>query len=82
MASPFTDLTFPKAGPKSLGMIGQTLRRMIAWETARVWRSIVLWHCRAHQRRALAELDDRLLDDIGVDRASARQEAVKQFWQD
>jgi len=39
-------------------------------------------HSRALQRRALSELDDRLLDDIGVDRRSARLEAVKRFWQD
>ncbi len=31
-------------------------------------------------RRQLAELDDRLLRDIGLDRASARYEACKGFW--
>ena len=31
-------------------------------------------------RRQLAELDDRLLRDIGLDRASARFEAAKGFW--
>jgi uncharacterized protein YjiS (DUF1127 family) len=31
-------------------------------------------------RRQLAELDDRLLRDIGVDRAKARFEAGKGFW--
>jgi uncharacterized protein YjiS (DUF1127 family) len=31
-------------------------------------------------RRQLAELDDRLLRDIGVDRARARYEAGKGFW--
>ena len=31
-------------------------------------------------RRQLAELDDRLLRDIGLDRASARFEASKRFW--
>ena len=31
-------------------------------------------------RRQLAELDDRLLRDIGIDRASARFEATKGFW--
>jgi uncharacterized protein YjiS (DUF1127 family) len=31
-------------------------------------------------RRQLAELDDRLLRDIGVDRARARYEASKGFW--
>ncbi|MBS0221709.1 MAG: DUF1127 domain-containing protein [Proteobacteria bacterium] len=31
-------------------------------------------------RRQLAELDDRLLRDIGIDRAQARFEAGKGFW--
>lgn len=31
-------------------------------------------------RRQLAELDDRLLRDIGIDRAKARCEAEKGFW--
>ena len=31
-------------------------------------------------RRQLAELDDRLLRDIGIDRAKARYEADRSFW--
>ena len=31
-------------------------------------------------RRQLAELDDRLLRDIGLDRGTARHEADKGFW--
>ena len=31
-------------------------------------------------RRQLAELDDRLLRDIGLDRGAARYEADKGFW--
>ena len=31
-------------------------------------------------RRQLAELDDRLLRDIGLDRGKARYEASKGFW--
>ena len=31
-------------------------------------------------RRQLAELDDRLLRDIGLDRATARYEGSKGFW--
>jgi uncharacterized protein YjiS (DUF1127 family) len=34
----------------------------------------------AKSRRQLAELDERLLRDIGLDRASARFEADKGFW--
>ena len=34
----------------------------------------------ARSRRQLAQLDERLLRDIGVDRATARFEASKGFW--
>jgi uncharacterized protein YjiS (DUF1127 family) len=35
---------------------------------------------RSRQRRALAELDDRLLRDIGVTRTDAEEEANKPCW--
>ena len=38
------------------------------------------WVSISNQRRALAELDDRLLRDIGVTRYDAAQEAKKPFW--
>ncbi len=34
----------------------------------------------ARSRRQLAELDERLLRDIGLDRGAARHEATKGFW--
>jgi uncharacterized protein YjiS (DUF1127 family) len=34
----------------------------------------------AHSRRQLAQLDERLLRDIGIDRATARFEADRGFW--
>jgi uncharacterized protein YjiS (DUF1127 family) len=39
-----------------------------------------MWLERSRQRRALAELDERLLRDIGVTSAQARREAAKPFW--
>jgi uncharacterized protein YjiS (DUF1127 family) len=42
------------------------------------------WLCRAmarqRQRRALRELDDRMLRDIGLTRDQAQDEARKPFW--
>jgi uncharacterized protein YjiS (DUF1127 family) len=35
---------------------------------------------RKRQRQALAELDDRLLEDIGLTRRQAEEEANKPFW--
>jgi uncharacterized protein YjiS (DUF1127 family) len=34
----------------------------------------------ARSRRQLAQLDERLLRDIGLDRGTARYEASKSFW--
>ena len=46
-----------------------------------VWGSVIrMWFERSRQRRALAELDDRLLRDIGITRAQAGREAAKPFW--
>jgi uncharacterized protein YjiS (DUF1127 family) len=39
-----------------------------------------MWLERSRQRRALAELDERLLRDIGVTSAQASREAAKPFW--
>jgi uncharacterized protein YjiS (DUF1127 family) len=39
-----------------------------------------LWVERVRQRRALADLDDRLLRDIGLTRADVWLEIKKPFW--
>lgn len=46
----------------------------VAW----VW----VWVERFRQRRALRRLDDRLLDDIGLNRQQANRETSKLFWQE
>jgi uncharacterized protein YjiS (DUF1127 family) len=59
-------------------------RRGRAAPSAR-WRTLAAWlfACwqRHRQRRALLDLDDRLLRDIGVSRDDARLEAQKRFWE-
>ena len=40
------------------------------------------WLERARSRRQLAELDDRMLADIGIDRATAQSEADRPFWRE
>ncbi|HYD97833.1 MAG TPA: DUF1127 domain-containing protein [Alphaproteobacteria bacterium] len=44
-------------------------------------RLIATWRERSQGRRALAQLDDALLRDIGVTRAQVEFEAGKPFWQ-
>jgi uncharacterized protein YjiS (DUF1127 family) len=46
----------------------------------RLARLAMLWHERARQRRALAQLSDAQLRDIGISRGAARQEASQPFW--
>lgn len=38
------------------------------------------WVRVAQERRRLAQLDERMLRDIGVDEASAAREAARPFW--
>ncbi len=42
--------------------------------------TVSLWRCRHRERRALMELDDRFLHDIGITRTQALEEANKPFW--
>jgi len=39
-----------------------------------------IWLERSKQRNALAKLDDRLLDDIGLNRDQVEHEISKPFW--
>ena len=39
------------------------------------------WIERTRQRRALVELDDQMLRDIGITRVEAVREAEKPFWE-
>ena len=38
------------------------------------------WLNRSHQRRDLAKLDQRMLDDIGYSKKEASEEMSKPFW--
>ena len=48
---------------------------------ARLRRAVVDWRARARSRRLLAELDEHMLRDIGVDPARVWRETGKWFWQ-
>jgi len=54
------------------------------WQTSpalpRLFAGLARRSAKARQRRALAELPDELLADIGLTRAQARREAAKGFW--
>jgi uncharacterized protein YjiS (DUF1127 family) len=44
------------------------------------WRLLGRWSARRRQRADLADLDTRLLADIGVSPQEARREAATPFW--
>jgi uncharacterized protein YjiS (DUF1127 family) len=53
--------------------------------TFRVWLvtivdMLLVWQERASQRHTLAGLDDRLLRDMGLNRADVAREVGKPFW--
>ena len=39
-----------------------------------------MWALRRHERRALLQLDDHMLRDIGLDRFQAEETATRPFW--
>lgn len=45
-----------------------------------LWLTLLLWHQRTRQRRALRLLDAHRLRDIGKSREDALSEAGKPFW--
>jgi uncharacterized protein YjiS (DUF1127 family) len=60
---------------------GRSFRPQLAVVFGRVRRLLGLWAARRRERLALAEMDERLLRDIGIDRLTARFEAEKPFWE-
>lgn len=50
------------------------LRRFARW--------CLLCHARAAQRRRLAEIDERMLKDVGITPAEAARESAKPWWHD
>ena len=46
----------------------------------RAFGTVWTWMERSRQRRALADLDDRLLEDVGISRSQVSREIAKPFW--
>ena len=58
-----------------------TVRARPARQVARViLATLEGWAERHRQRRALLDLDERMLKDIGLSRAEVYQEGMKPFW--
>jgi uncharacterized protein YjiS (DUF1127 family) len=68
------------------GMLGRPLYGDLPPRAARpgsrALATLLQWRERARQRRALREMGDHMLRDIGITRAEASGEAAKPFWRD
>ena len=64
----------PVAKPE--GDLRSALRRRLS----QIAQAFLAWYDRARERRALMELSDHMLRDIGISRADARREAARPFW--
>lgn len=62
-------------------LVRTTGRKSVAGRLAAVLDLVETWLARRRQRLDLAELDDRLLQDIGLTRADVARETAKPFWQ-
>lgn len=58
----------------------QSPRRHPVNPLKRLYAILNNWQERAEQRCRLADIEDRLLDDVGMTRADADREAAKPFW--
>jgi uncharacterized protein YjiS (DUF1127 family) len=56
------------------------LRSAVRRGLIKIAEAFLAWHDRARERRALIELSDHMLRDIGISRAEACREAARPFW--
>jgi len=69
---------YPLGGLSIATGIGSEIRARLG----RLIERLLFWAERAAQRRQLAQLEDRMLKDVGLNRADAFRESGKWFWQD
>ena len=80
MSIVFNSHTSRKGDAASSYHDGAGIRRF-GWERFLRWCAWCAWcSARSRQRQDLAQLDDRLLKDIGKTRQEAIAEAAKPFW--
>jgi uncharacterized protein YjiS (DUF1127 family) len=70
----------PPALPSSDAQAGTAWMLYAQEILIRAFDAVLAWEDKSRERRRLGTLDDRLLRDIGLDRASADAEVAKPFW--
>jgi uncharacterized protein YjiS (DUF1127 family) len=76
-----THSTTARRAPPACGAAELEARFRTAW-LRHVAGRVRAWIERRRTRDALAELDARLLEDVGLTRQEARTEAAKPFWRE
>ena len=65
----------------TVGRIGAGyFRDLVQAAVSRTFGTLLLWQRHANERHALAHLDDRILRDLGLNRAEVAWESRKPFW--
>ena len=78
---PYSSLSVPRIPPYARRRHPIEVADLIAKRLRDALAVIEAWRERARQRRALARLDDRMLNDIGLTREQADREICKLFWE-
>ena len=73
---PSTGALLPSALPSGRKALATVLEDTVI----RFFDRVLAWHEEARSRHDLAQLDDRMLSDIGISRATAEQKASVPFW--
>ena len=79
--------TTPQTSRRMYGRTGGTtnpapasIAGKVVWAINRVINILFVWQERSRDRFELAQLDDRMLRDIGLSRVDVLHEASKPFW--
>lgn len=78
--SHYSYLSPAAGGAPEAGFYGREFTRALRRLITDVFATVLEWQERARQRRQLSELDERMLQDIGVTRADVDREIAKPFW--
>ncbi len=64
------------------GAVHQAPKQTSLWAsfTNQVVQRLYRWHALAKERKALSQLNDRMLKDIGITRADVERESRRFFW--
>jgi uncharacterized protein YjiS (DUF1127 family) len=75
-----TDTTFAKTWQTPAWTRPSRSSSFVSAGAAKLWQTLLTWQRRAYDRNRLAEMDQRLLKDMGITRVDAWRETQTPFW--